>query len=487
MKHTLLVMLTIVVIAVASGTAAAQDLPRFEETDCTFDVPAGVIVDCGDLVVAQDRNNLTDGEIRVAVAILRHPSGNPQPDPIIHLAGGPGNSWLRVFDRAYTLFQINDANRDVIVFDQRGAGLSQPNFQCDVTPPSAEALIERIGAGDQSAAIDLRELVTEYNIACGEALSEQHDLGDFNSVAIAADVDDLRIALGYDEVNLWGYSYGAKLAQLVMRNHPEGIRSVVLDSPVAPGLIPSAVDRAELGYALDRLFRACAEDAACAENYPNLRETFYETVDSLNEEPMQGPGLPLNGGLFMTLVAQALNSPQAIPNIPRWIYSMNERDTETLRELAQPGAITPAFNSLLNTSVICREDFYLLEPAVLESARSTYPDLQALNLAPNLNEETFAICAAYESGTPAPYLNLPVRSAIPTLIVSGEFDPTTPPSNAALVAESLRNSYRAHIPNGGHGNVIYADCPKQIAVEFFNTPTTEPDMSCLEGMTLTFD
>ena len=216
-----LILILLWLFPAAVRAESGSEIPRFEAADCPFGSPANVTVHCGYLVVLEDRAQSGGATIRLAVAILK--SDNPQPagDPLIFLNGGPGAHALMDLPRFVNNFRLLlvDLNRDVIIFDQRGVGLSQPALECPELVPS---LIARA----QGQALTLGEERAPY-LACRDRwLSEGVNLAAYTTAESAADVNDLWRTLGYRQVNLYGISYGTVLAETVMRDYPDGIRSV---------------------------------------------------------------------------------------------------------------------------------------------------------------------------------------------------------------------------------------------------------------------
>jgi len=239
----------------------------------------GETVECGYLIVPEDRADPDSRDIRLAVAIFRHPDGAPEPDPIIYLEGGPGGSPLEIRAPNFAYFgPIFAANRDIILFDQRGVGFSEPALDCPALTELYLDLLDFEADGELLTAQEILDRKVEAFMACAEDLSAVADLSAYNTVANAADVNDLRLALGYDQVNLYGSSYGTRLALGVMRDFSEGVRSVVLDAPYGPDAdiyldTPSSFDRA-----LTVLTKECAADDACNAAYPDLRTCFESYV-----------------------------------------------------------------------------------------------------------------------------------------------------------------------------------------------------------------
>jgi pimeloyl-ACP methyl ester carboxylesterase len=195
----------------------------FETVKCPFTTRLALSFECGFLVVPEDREKPDGAQVRLAVAILRREASDKAPDPILFLEGGPG---ARALDAAgASAGKIND-KRDLIFFDQRGAGYSQPDLDCS----EVDYLESEILAQNLSHAEEIPHFLTAFQ-ACYDRLAEGGiNLSAYNSAANAEDINDLLIALGYDQANLYGIPYGTRLALTVLRDHPERIRSVVLES-----------------------------------------------------------------------------------------------------------------------------------------------------------------------------------------------------------------------------------------------------------------
>ncbi|MBC7871519.1 MAG: alpha/beta fold hydrolase, partial [Chitinophagaceae bacterium] len=213
------VILSLILLCLAPKFSSAQDesVPRFEESSCDYSTPAGVDVTCGYVVVLEDHNNSEGETIRLALAILHSTSDTPLPDPIVSLTGGPGGSTLEylpfTFRQNYRAFL---ETRDFIMFDQRGVGLSEPSLDC---PNLLERNYEdaaRLRSSQEAAQDD-----TDAILDCQQTLIESGaDLTIYTTAQNAADVADIRVALGYDDWNLFGVSYGTKLALTTMRDYP---------------------------------------------------------------------------------------------------------------------------------------------------------------------------------------------------------------------------------------------------------------------------
>jgi pimeloyl-ACP methyl ester carboxylesterase len=204
-------------------------VPTFKVDQCKFDHPVGVTVSCGYLTVPEDRTDPASPTIQIAVAVFHSTNPNPTPDPVIFLQGGPGGEAIMTSVSAYDILIAPFLDkRDYIAFDQRGTGLTKPAINC----PELET-VSRQDMFGQIPASSRNMIYTNAFRSCHGMLTVSGiGLNDFNTIASADDLKDMVVALGYDKVNLYSASYGTRLALVTMRNHPEILRSVVLDSVV---------------------------------------------------------------------------------------------------------------------------------------------------------------------------------------------------------------------------------------------------------------
>jgi pimeloyl-ACP methyl ester carboxylesterase len=443
----------------------------FQTTSCPFKLAAGVVegkdVRCGYLTVPADHSRQQGPTIRLAVAIFKASSSNLAPAPVVDLQGGPGTQLLATIGPVLTPtnlphFQLGD--RDLILLDQRGVGYSQPSLSCQAN---------------------------ETLLACHDRLVRQGiNLSDYSTIQNAEDVHDLVRALGYHQVTLWGISYGTRLALTVMRLFPADIRSVVLDSTSPPQVdidtgFPAATQRA-----FDTLFRGCAANPSCNQHYPHLQAVFARLVSYLNQHPaiIQGTdpqtGKParaaIKGDDVINGLRNALYETALIPKLPKLIYQVANHD------YAQVAAVSEAANAALGSdsvgmfySVQCSES--TLTPQAMPAAvQMVEPETRHYFL--TALQADYANCQLWNvQPVPAPQWQ-PVSSAIPTLILAGEYDPTTPPAYGLLAARTLSKNYFFLFPGTGHGVVGRNSCATSMFLAFLELPTEKPDTTCISGV-----
>lgn len=467
--------------AYPSPTPPAYYQPVFEPAGCAFPVPEGTNPECGYLVVPENRARPDGRQVRLHVAIFHSRAANPDPDPVVHLSGGPGASALAL--SGYLFHTGLDAvlnNRDLVIFDQRGTGYSQPALNC----PERQAITPQLLDGSLSSEEEDRLIVDAFQ-RCHDRLSAQGiDLSAYTSAASAADVEDLRRALGYPQLNLQGVSYGTRLALTLMRDDPQSIRSVVLDStlPLQVNLYTALAPNAARAFKV--LFDRCAADPACSQAYPNLEASFYNLVDQLNANPLMinvrayGNTYPVlvDGDLLVDVLFTGLYNPSVIGYMPKMISNIQRGNTAILKE--RLGLYFDTSTALgLQMSVICAEELPFSSPEeAFDLAQGTPP--QIANFFPGSVQPLFTACQAW-GADPDPRENLPVTSSIPALVLGGEFDPITPPSWGRMAAESLGQAYFYEFPANGHWVTRSSGCAISIMLAFLEKPDTQPDAGCI--------
>ena len=474
-------------------------IPVFEEAACPFDLPPGQVdgrtVECGYLEVPEDRADPSSATLRLAVAIFRHPDSDPEPDPVIYLEGGPGGSALEFASLSFSdlAAPVFAANRDLILFDQRGVGLSEPALDCPKLLELGIELLDNEIDGRVLTYPEMDDLYLETALSCGTDLQQIANLADYNSIENAADVEDLRRALGYDQVNLWGISYGTRLALEVMRDYPDGVRSVVLDSVFPPDVDSEAEGPANIARALDVLFAGCQADAACSAAYTDLRYVLYDTVDRLNEtpadftvtNPLTGEEYDavMNGDDMLGLIAQSLYQTSVIPLLPKIIYDASAGGYDLIGRISGVLLATQeGMSDGMHFSVQCNEEIPFSSETAFEATLADHPELEGLF--PEIGGEpmSYALCAGWNSGKAGPTADEPVTSDIATLVMSGEYDPVTPPDWGRRAALTLPNSFFFEYPGLGHGTSPGTGCPSEMMTAFLIDPGAAPDDACIAEM-----
>lgn len=480
--------------AVLPAPAAAQDgtAPAVQFIECPFSV-FGRTVECGILTVPENRANPAGRQITLPFAIVRSNNPAAAPDPFVYLSGGPGGPAFGATPLLAEAFAPYLDQRDLIVYDQRGVGDANPRLNC----PEYSAALQEISDQDLPAetvvAIEANALVQCRNRHVAEGV----DVAQYTSAASAADLNDLRVALGYEQWNLVGISYGTRLALTTMRDFPQGIRSVVLDSsyPLQIALyesLPANIDRA-----YSTLLQGCAAQPDCAAAFPDLENRYYAMLERLNAEPVTLEVLDFNNfevdrvrvdGNFMAgLVFQLMYDRSIIPILPQVLDATDRGNylplAALLTLLGGGGGGEGGVSTAMYYSVQCSEEVPFSTPEGVQASIAQFPRIESylranLDLTPTL----FALCDQWGVAPPNPIENEPVPSDIPTLVLAGTYDPITPPDWGWQAAQTVGTPYFYQFANESHGISVRGGCPAEITASFLNNPTAEPNAACLAGV-----
>lgn len=465
------------------------DIPQpqpgiFTPAPCWTTIPPQMMerVSCGYVSVPERHAHPEGAQINLAVMIIKAGEENSRADPLFFLQGGPGGSTIDTYADILLTVRPSFSNRDIILFDQRGALFSQPSLVCD---EYNDLLLETI----EKDIPDEEYLEKEAGVfrACRKRLINQGiDLSAYNSLENSADIQSIRQALGYDQINLYGVSYGTLLALHTMRFFPENLRSVVLDAVVPPQTnflteVPQTAQRA-----FNYLFESCSNDVDCEKAYPNLENRFYNLVETLNQNPLRIPLTDpdngttyqaiLDGDTFLDGMFQFLYIGDFLPAIPKIIVDAENGEFDLFARIFSLLVFDRTYSYGMYFSVLCSEDADFSPDQV--SFEGVHPEL-AESQAGDASQ-FLKTCELWQVEALNSIMDEPVSSQIPVLILSGGFDPITPPENGLEAAKTLPNSFVVEFPTGGHGAALDGDCQDQIIQSFLDAPDQAPDTSCVE-------
>jgi pimeloyl-ACP methyl ester carboxylesterase len=471
--------------------APVQQMDAFQKAPCMFELPVGAVegtdVTCGYLTVPAEHNKPDGPTLQLAVAIIHSQDPNPKPDPLFLAQGGPGGSTIKTYTGPLLSNSSLRADRDIVLFDQRGTLYSKPPLYCEEIDQLTRDTLEKVLTREERERLNLLTLA-----ACRERLAmEGANLSAFDSLENAADIEALRLALGYDEINLYGVSYGTLLALHYMQSFSNSLRSVILDGVVPPQTNFILSSAQTMDQSFTRLFEACRQSEPCNQQYPDLEQVFFDLVDRLNQTParveMTDPETgtvyseaAIDGDTFLWGIFQFLYIADLIPALPRMIYDARQGNFDVFARIFSILVFDRSISYGMYYSVVCAEDANFspadhdlagLRPTIAEMERRTP---QAL----------LDVCQRWNVEPLGPQVDQPVRSDVPTLILSGGFDPITPPEYAATVASTLSNSFSYVFPNGGHGQMLDGGCADRMILGFLADPTQTPDSSCIPADTV---
>lgn len=445
---------------------------------------------CGFVTVPRRRSEPSGATIELAALVLPAPRGEGKsPVPLFLAQGGPGGATIGTFAQLL----VDDPSyrpardRDLVLWDQRGTGRSKPYLGC---PEVVEAGLKAslVDAPEGEGSDEERALS-----ACGARLSQEAgDLSDFNTVENANDVEAIREALGYDRIAFYGVSYGTELGQYLLRQHPEHLSGVVLDAvvPTSFNLVTEvALVKQRIG---EKYFEGCAQEEACGRAFPALGARFLKLIDRLDATPAVvevddprkragGAGKPLRvkltGSTLSGLLYSALYDRSMHAVLP------------LLVDRADKGDLSYVANALLPRALFGESVALGMHLAVECAARGdsdpggvSYAGIERrLAEAERRGAETMLkACREWKIALLPREVLLPVKSDVPVLLLSGAFDPITPPSFAARVAETLPRARSVVFPAGSHGQAFLDPCANSLIQAFVARPGADLDASCAD-------
>jgi pimeloyl-ACP methyl ester carboxylesterase len=400
------------------------------------------LAQCGEIAVPEDRNKPGGRKITIFAAVLPANTLSPKEDPLLILAGGPGQAASTLAPFASRLNEVRRA-RDVVLIDQRGTGRSSP-MNCDAFKPKDDDALETHPVPRAKA--------------CADELRVQGvDATQYTTPAWIADLEAMREALGYARWNLWGGSYGTRVAQEYMRRHPDRIRTVILDAVVPPSMISTLDVWRTRQATFDAVLRACGESPACRKSHPDPAAAMAtiakalgpagRDIDSIDPRTGKVTRLHLTFDGVLGLLQPLIYAPETSSLLPEMLGLAAAGDFGPLFAATQSTNTNFAekVNAALHFSVTCAEDVPRITP---DQAARSLAGLPTRGIADNV----IAVCNVWPHGSAPADFAQPVVSDTPVLLFSGAMDPVTPPAYGALVATTL--SHSKHIVANGYGHIV---------------------------------
>jgi pimeloyl-ACP methyl ester carboxylesterase len=465
----------------------AQAPGQYTSAECPEDL-AELPIECGKVTVPLYHQDAARGTIQLAVFRMRATGDSPAAEPLVMLQGGPGGSVnTLVATAASGMLEglLND--RDLVFIEQRGNLYSDPALVCQAyTRIYAQALqSSELGALEAAEREAIDTCMAEFS-------AKGADLAAFDSFENARDIPLVVIdGLGYDAYHLYGVSYGSLLAQHVMEVAPRRLLSVILDA-VAPRGIDTDVESINYGWrALNLLLQACAADDVCNEQHPDLQATLLDLIERLNEAPVDvtivDPGsgeeftIKLNGSRLAVALFNSLYDTGNLRRVPSQILASATRDDFEWAAQTLGALLDSSFSVGMQLAVNCAERDTATSQQVVN------PDVPAIFVQALQQEQADLdeVCRSVNVPILPDEARMLADTPIPTLLMSGEFDPITPPAYGDLVAQQLPRATHVVFPGVAHG-ALYGSCPQSIARAFLQNPGAALDMSCVETMGLTF-
>jgi pimeloyl-ACP methyl ester carboxylesterase len=454
-----------------SLAAEAAPLPL---TECRLEHPLKLIsvpARCGSLRVPEDREHPADGSIELKVAVVPALNRRSTAAPMFLLAGGPGQSAVQVYVALNGAFARINRNHAIVLLDQRGTGSSSPQ--------SCEYPEEWRQPADPMPA--LRKATTDCLARLGPRVR-------FYTTSIAVrDLEDMRSALGFPQIDLYGASYGTRVAEHYMRRHPARVHAVILDGVTYPEQMIGVETPQDGEAALNLIVARCRQAPDCAAVYPDLQQDLESLLRQFGPQKVMvtiddpNSGLPLEIEFNHKILGAALRflsySAMQASLLPALIHQAAHGKLRPMASQAIMNArqIGDQLANGMQYSVICSEDEPFFAAANIDRAAmaKTY---QGTELVDALHE----ICKLWPRGPVDADLHAPLHSDIPTLLLSGEADPVTPPADAERASVGLARHRHLILKGEGHGQLNTGCVPKLMADFLDSAAPDELDATCLE-------
>lgn len=472
------------VLSLAPQAAAGDDVKlgnlTFERCELTQPRSAATTSAwCAPFSQPEDRTQPDGRRIDFRLALIRSDAAKVADDPLVLLAGGPGQAATESWPQVAGALALARRTRHVILLDQRGTGGSNA-LRCDDTADQAgdvrEAALAHAPDADRGRALTQR---------CLQTIAGRADPKLYTTTAAVEDLEALRQAIGAPKLNLVGISYGTRVAQQYARRYPDGVRSLVLDG-VVPNDIALGVDFARsLDDALRARFALCDASPECHARFGDVYADLYALRARLQQkaqpvslrDPLTYVPLThdLDADTFAGLVRLYAYAPETAALLPLAIHEAASGNAAPL--MGQASLITADLGATLTSgmglSVFCAEDADLLKPR---------PEDDALILGGDFVRTLQAQCEIWPRGSRPEDFHAALRSDVPSLLLSGEYDPVTPPRYGEQTARGLSRSRHLVAPGQGH-NVIGRGCMPRLVARFVDKlETSDLDAGCIADM-----
>jgi pimeloyl-ACP methyl ester carboxylesterase len=425
------------------------------------------LVSCGTLAVAESSGDEASKTIGIHYSVLPAIKASFPDEAVLVIAGGPGQSAIEHAAYFNRLLSGVRQQRDILVVDQRGTGASH-KLQCE----SSES-------ADPLQFLDSNYDLGEEVKRCQDELAT--DLNNYTSLPALQDFEAIRKHLGYKKLHLFGVSYGTRMTQLYMKHYPEVLATVTMD-----GVVPMSQNVLAVGNSVDRamrlLFEQCEQQPQCEQEYPELKQDFTKLLASLGQtwvksvkHPVsaQGSTLRLNRSKFLGLFRLALYSPQTRALLPYTIHQLSVGDAQAVLGLMSLTLDNDDIAMGMHSAVVCAEDW----PRLTDSERTR---INSSVIGKDMLTGLDALCSVWQLKAADASFSEELNSDIPTLLLSGFFDPATPPEWADVLVNSLSNGRHIVAPYATHG-VASQTCADQIVEQFISGVLPEElDASCIE-------
>lgn len=473
--------------SVSNAESALAWQAGYRSAECWFDVPVDRIIECGYLSTPAD-----SGKFRLPAVIFRDQSADHRPDPVVYLSGGPGNSSFlepENIDDWYYWLDTAELSRDLVLLDQRGTGLSEPRWGCE----NYNRFVREVLRVNLSLEQEYQRAYDTIHQCLQEVRRQGFKQSDYSTTHSAADLSQLMRALGYEQWNVMGVSYGTRLALEWLRRDGTSIRSLILDSvyPLNKGLLN---ERPELLHrSLQNLWANCARGDICNDpqllgDTQHIEQRFWQAMDRLAANPItlsasnwQGDWpvrVVLNDQRFLSVVYSAQYDSYLHSVIIDAINEINgeQRGQEALEQVVEHsvnGELSSEFNTLVYLAIECGETPPINEQEYNQTS-AKYPKLQQYTRF----DWRYDVCKDFSARKDLQEFHRVFAFDTPTLMLAGELDPVTPVTWARQLQQQARNSQLLVMPSLGHGVTASSECIHTLLHTFLDAPNVTLKQRC---------
>lgn len=461
-------------IAAMLGSAVATTPIDFEP--CRIGAEGGnrLAAECATVQLPENPAQPEGRSVGLRIARLKARTNDPAAEPLVFIAGGPGQSALEMFPAVSAAFEKVRQQRPILLVDQRGTGASKP-LHCpmdifDMESPEAPEKTE----------------ILEWARNCLDEMDA--DPRFYTTVDAVRDFESLRQALGIEKFMLYGISYGSRVALEYLRRHPTSLRGVVVDGVAAPSEPLGLEIASDAQAAFDAILDRCASTPSCDKRFPNLQERFQAMQERLDEEPVTVELRDPRSGEFDTvtigaasvasLVRMSSYQRHTVALLPLQLSRAADGDFAALGgalQILEDSSLPESMAMGMHMAVVCSEDIPFYPKDAAAQAEGTY-------LGPMSVDFMMTVCSEWPTRDLGEGIKQPVSSDVPVLLLSGEFDPVTPPENAEKVIENLSTARHIVAPGQGHG-VAWQGCMPEVVANFYRTlQPDELDAECVERL-----
>jgi pimeloyl-ACP methyl ester carboxylesterase len=461
-------------LALPGWTGAAGASLALRLSPCQLEHPLRVSVvsaECADLQVPENPQDPAGRQIKLHVARVPAISRRKRADPLFVLAGGPGMAATVFYASAAPAFERIHRDRDIILVDQRGTGQSNP-LNCELNDDSFYR------ATDAQIAAEAQR--------CLRSASANADVRWYTTSIAVKDLERVRSLFGYDRIDLYGSSYGTRVAQEYVRRFPQRARSVILDGVVPTQLALGADTALDAEAALQDILSRCSRDAECHKHFGDPAATYHSLRDSLQTHPApvsladpttgEPTRIEFSDYQLATVLRLASYTPDQASLLPLMLHMASDGH-DFMPLAAQFLLVNRSYGDVISygmhNSVVCTEDVPFLDPGRIDRAKLEKTYLGTLQL-----DGLRTICGVWPRGPIDADFHAPLHTDVPVLLLSGSDDPVTPPAYAEQARQGFTHSLHVVLQGFGHGQLA-APCVDRVMAQFVEAGTVRGlDTSC---------